>query len=73
MIEEDSVVLSVGQAFLGLIDRFGDYEIVALKSFFEPRVTAVIVVQKKNRDRRPFGGNIGKAELYQQTAQNSHR
>ena len=45
--------------FFCFINSNRDRKVITLKTFFEPQMTAVVVVQEKDGDRRPLSSQIG--------------
>jgi hypothetical protein len=73
VIEKDRVVCILTQKFLRFGDRFGNVNLVAFESFLKPTVTAMIVIEQKNRNRRALGTQVRQAEFYHNTTYKAHK
>jgi hypothetical protein len=48
VVEKDRIECFFFENLLGVLNRFGDQEIVAVEAALEPAMTSLVVVQQKN-------------------------
>jgi chemotaxis protein CheY-P-specific phosphatase CheC len=64
VVEKNRVVSVLTQKFFSVINRFGNVYIVAIKSFDEPTMSSLIIIEQKNCDRIAFSLQICQTEFY---------